>query len=101
MKVTAIKGLFFILAMLGVALQGCGCHEVAMNSCSTDVLTDMYANKIAPCAGAEASLKCIPDHGCCDLEGELNGVKMTYREMERYTIEALSQSGACNITNAC
>ena len=69
MKVTAIKGLFFMFAMLGVALQGCGgCNEDAMNSCSIDVATDLYANKIAACAGAEASLKCHPDHGCCDLE---------------------------------
>ena len=93
MKVTAMKGLFFIFAMLGVALQGCGCNEDGMNTCSA-------ANTITDCASAEAAMKCIPDNGCCDFEVDVSGAKVKARDAINLVIAAMSAAG-CSITSGC
>ena len=93
MKVTAMKGLFFIFAMLGVALQGCGCNEDGMNTCSA-------ANQITDCASAEAAMKCIPDNGCCDFEVDVEGTKVKARDAINLVVLAMSAAG-CSMTSGC
>ena len=93
MKVTAMKGLFFIFAMLGVALQGCGCNEDGMTTCSA-------SNPITDCTSADAGFKCISDNGCCDYEIDSNGVKVKAKDALSLAAVALTAAG-CTVTNPC
>ena len=88
MKVPSKKVLFVVFAVLGVALQGCGCNEQGMNDC-------LSAGSVGGCTVLEEAAKCIPNNGCCDFEQSVEGVKMTGKNVAALTAEM------CGFTNPC
>ena len=79
--------------MLGVALQGC-CNEHELQSCLDN------SPPHEGCAEIEAEFKCIPDNGCCDLEVDVDGTKIKWRDLFDQGVPWWDTQG-CTLTNPC